>query len=102
MLDNVTELSAELKCADIYCSPFSFDDARQIKAPTLLVEGSLTSSMFTTIGAKFLECVPNIERAVIDGAPHSAHTFTPDRFNEVVLDFLHRQKSTKSGVESHT
>ena len=100
MLDNVPELRAELKCAGIFFSPFSFDDAKQIKAPTLLVEGSLSLPLFRPIATKFLECVPNIEHAVINGAPHAAHFVTPDRFNEVVLDFLHRQQSTR-GLDTH-
>ena len=94
MIDNVPELKAELKCAEIYYSPFSFDDARRIKAPTLLIEGSASLPMFRPIAAKLLECVPNIERGIVDGAPHAAHFVTPDRFNEVVLDFLRRQSHT--------
>jgi non-heme chloroperoxidase len=96
MLDNVPELKAELKCADIFFSPFSFDDARRIKAPTLLIEGSASLPMFRPIAAKFMECVPKIERGVVDGAPHAAHFMAPDGFNEVVLDFLHRHK-TRNG-----
>lgn len=91
MLDNIPELRAELKCGEIFFSPFSFDDARRIKAPTLLIEGSASLPMFRPIAKKFLECVPNIERGVVEGAPHAAHFVTPDRFNEVVLDFLGRQ-----------
>ena len=49
-----------------------------------------------SIAAKFLECVPKIEHAVIEGAPHGAHTVTPDRFNEIVLDFLNRQKADRN------
>lgn len=96
MLDNVPELKAELKCADIMYSPFSYDDARRIQAPTLLIEGSASLPMFRPIAKKLLELVPNIERGVVDGAPHAAHFVTPDRFNEVVLDFLHRHE-TRNG-----
>jgi pimeloyl-ACP methyl ester carboxylesterase len=95
MSDNVPELRAELKCGEIFFSPFSFDDARRIKAPTLLIEGSASLPMFRPIAKKFLECVPNIERGLVDGAPHAAHFVTPDRFNEVVLDFLARQQRSK-------
>jgi pimeloyl-ACP methyl ester carboxylesterase len=95
-LDNIPELKAELKCGEIFFSPFSFDDARRIQAPTLLVEGSASLPMFRPIAKKFLECVPNIERGVVDGAPHAAHFVTPDRFNDVVLQFLHRHKSQNS------
>jgi non-heme chloroperoxidase len=96
MLDNIPELRAELKCGEIFFSPFSFDDARRIKAPTLLIEGSASLPMFRPIAKKFLECVPNIERGVVDGAPHAAHFVTPDRFNEVVLDFLGRQSRSRA------
>jgi non-heme chloroperoxidase len=90
MLDNVPELKAELKCSEIICSPFSYDDARKISAPTLLLEGSLSLSAYRIIGDKFAECVPNITRAMAEGAPHAAHFVTPDRFNEIVLNFLSR------------
>lgn len=90
MMDNVPELRVELKCADIFYSPFSFDDARKINAPTLLLEGSLSLPAFRIIGDKFAECVPNITRAMAEGAPHAAHFVTPDRFNEIVLNFLAR------------
>ncbi len=90
MLDNVPELKAELKCADIFYSPFSFDDARKIRAPTLLLEGSISLPVFRLIGDKFAQCVPNITRAMAEGAPHAAHFVTPDRFNEIVLNFLNR------------
>ena len=90
MLDNVPELKAELKCAEIFYSPFSFDDARNISAPTLLLEGSISLPAFRIIGDKFAECVPNITRAMAEGAPHAAHFVTPDQFNEIVLNFLSR------------
>jgi pimeloyl-ACP methyl ester carboxylesterase len=92
MLDNVPEFRAELKCADIVYLPFSFEDARRIQAPTLLIEGSASLPLFRPIARKLMEVVPNIERGVVDGAPHAAHFVTPDRFNEVVLDFLIRQQ----------
>ncbi len=88
MLDNVPELKAELKCSDIYYSPFTFDDARNIRAPTLLFEGSLRLPVFRLCGDKFAECVPNITRVTADGSPHAAHFVTPDQFNEIVLKFL--------------
>jgi len=91
MIDNIPALKVEMDCSDILFSPFSFDDAHRIQAPTLLIEGSASLPMFRTIAKKFQECVPNIERSVVDGA-HASHFVTPDRFNEVVLDFLHRQK----------
>lgn len=90
MLDNVPELKAELNCSEIICSPFSYDDARKISAPTLLLEGSLSLPAYRIIGDKFAECVPNITRAMVEGAPHAAHFVTPDRFNETVLNFLAR------------
>lgn len=96
MLDNAPELRVELKYAGTYYSPFSFDDAKRIKAPTLLIEGASSLPMFRPALVKLLECVPTIEHAVIDGAPHAAHFVTPDRFNEVVLDFLTRQSRSQT------
>jgi non-heme chloroperoxidase len=98
MLDNVPELKAELKAMATFYSPYSFDDACRIQAPTLLVQGSASLPMFGRVAEKFAECVPNLERVMVDSAPHAAHFVTPDRFNEVVLNFLGRHSRSSNTV----
>lgn len=90
IMDNVPELRAEFRAAKTYYSAFTASDASRISAPTLLVEGTKSLPFFGRVAGKFAEQVPNIERVLIEGAPHAAHTITPDQFNEVVLGFLHR------------
>ena len=91
-LDNVPEFKAEFKCVDIYYSPFSFDDARRIGVPTLLVQGGASLPLFGLIADKFAECVPSIERVTVEAAPHAVHFVAPEQFSEVVLDFLNRNR----------
>jgi non-heme chloroperoxidase len=100
ILDNVPELRAELQCANIYYPPLSFDDARKIAAPTLLVEGAAGLPMFALIAEKLAQCVPDIERVKIEGAPHAPSVMAPDQFNEAVLPFLrrHRTEDRRAGL----
>lgn len=90
--DNLPELKAELQCGERFYSPFSFDDARNIKAPTLLVEGTNSLPVFALLADKLTQCVPNIERAIIEGAPHATSVMAPDQFNEAALAFLGRHR----------
>lgn len=89
MLDNRHELKAELEAPMMY-SPFSFEDARQIKTPTLLVRGGNTLPLFDILSERFAELVPDIEVAGAESTPHAVHFVAPDKFNQIVLDFLQR------------
>ncbi len=71
-------------------SPFSFEDARQIKTPTLLVRGGNTLPLFDILSERFAELVPDIEVAGAESTPHAVHFVAPDKFNQIVLDFLQR------------
>lgn len=90
MLDNVPELKAELRCADIFYSAFTFDDTRRIRAPTLLLQGGASLPLFRLIADRFAEHVPQIERVIVPGAPHAIHVVAPEEFSGAVLAFLDR------------
>jgi pimeloyl-ACP methyl ester carboxylesterase len=89
MLDNAPELKAELEAPGLV-SPFTFDDARKIIAPTLSVEGGASLPWLRTIAKRFATLVPNVEKTVADNAPHAVHFVAPEKFNLLVLDFLGR------------
>jgi pimeloyl-ACP methyl ester carboxylesterase len=94
--DNLPQLRAELQCGERCFSPFSFDDARNIAAPTLIVEGGGSLPVFALNADKLAQCVPYIERATIAGVPHPTSVLAPDQFNEVALSFLRRHKDKDS------
>jgi pimeloyl-ACP methyl ester carboxylesterase len=99
MLDNAPELKAELE-APALISPFSFDDARMISAPTLSVEGGASLKWLRMIAARFAALVPNAETAMAEDSPHAVHFVAPEKFNSLVLDFLSRHPRRDSVVRS--
>jgi 3-oxoadipate enol-lactonase len=60
----------------------------QIAAPTLTVVGERDLPDFHRIAGLLEQGVPGARRAVLPGAGHLSSMESPDRFNEVVLDFL--------------
>jgi non-heme chloroperoxidase len=89
MLANSPELKVELEVATKYSS-FTFEDARQISIPTLLVRGGGTLPLFDIVSDKFAQLVPDIEVASAEASPHAVHFVNPAKFNRIVLDFLAR------------
>ncbi len=92
MLDNGAELRAELEATAMY-SPFTFDDARGLQMPTLLIRGGNSLPLFDLLSVKFEELVPDIEVQISSEANHAVQYHTPDSFNRMVLDFLYRHRS---------
>jgi len=90
MLDNAPELKLEFEATELI-SPFTFDDARRIVAPTLSIEAGASPRYRTVIARKFAECVPSAERVLAEGSPHAVHFMSPAKFNGLVLQFLERQ-----------
>ena len=69
---------------------FTCEDARLIRAPTLLINGERTAPLFKRIGARLAECIPGSESLVVPAASHAAYRQNPEAFNRGVLDFLSR------------
>ena len=101
IFDNIAELKVEFRCANIFYSPFSFEDARRIDAPTLLLEGGASLPLFGLIAEKFAECVPSIKRVTVEDAPHAIHVIAPEQFSAVVLDFLDRNRGESEQARLH-
>ena len=86
-MDNAPAMQMESESAD-YFTPFTCEDAAAIRQPALLLEGELSPRLFHLILDELGRCLPNAERAVIQGAPHAVHLGNPDAYDVKVLRFL--------------
>lgn len=60
----------------------------QIKAPTLVLVGSLDGKSLKNIADALASGIPGAHKLVIDGASHHPPVETPKEFNRILLDFL--------------
>jgi 3-oxoadipate enol-lactonase len=63
-----------------------------VKAPTLVIVGSRDERVILRVTDSLLAGVPGARREVIDGAGHAPNLEQPRRFNELMLDFLVRDR----------
>jgi 3-oxoadipate enol-lactonase len=59
-----------------------------IRAPTLVVIGSLDSQGLRNIADTMAQKIPGARKVVIDGASHHPPVETPEEFNRILLDFV--------------
>ncbi len=71
--------------------PIADDEVRQVRAPTLLVSGSLSPRFLGHTSDRLEELLPDVERVRIDGASHLVHEDQPTAVNTAILDFLRRR-----------
>ena len=91
MMKNAPEMSAAtLADYDVFMPDFSCEDARKIKAPTLLLRGGDSPRMYYLINDELARCIPHAEQALIPDAAHVLHNHNPEEHNRVVLAFLAR------------
>lgn len=91
VLENMKlEMKAELSSPPKPEPSFTCEDARRIKAPTLLLEGDRTLRLAQLMNQAFQKCMPGSERAVLPQATHALQLENPGRFNSIVLEFLQR------------
>lgn len=89
MMDNVAAKKAEISTPrSLYFPTFTRDDARRIQAPTLLLTGHQSPTMFHVITDILQQWLPHTERASIPGASHAMHVANPQAYNETVRRFL--------------
>ena len=87
MLDNVLTLEpmlAGMREGHL----FTVQDAALIHAPTLLLEGTRTTTLFRTTMEVLASAVPKARRAVLPEAGHALHLENPDGFSRLTLEFL--------------
>ena len=61
----------------------------KLTLPTLLIAGE-QDAKFTGINREMVKLLPDARLEIIAGAGHTVHAEQPDRYNQVVLDFLQR------------
>jgi len=70
------------------CAPFSAAAMREIKSPTLLINGARSAPFFHAIANAVLKHIAGARRVVIEGAGHAMNVERPGAFNAAALDFL--------------
>jgi pimeloyl-ACP methyl ester carboxylesterase len=68
--------------------PFSKADAEAIKTPTLFIGGANTRGALPQVLRTLAANVPNSRTAIIPGATHPMFEQAPQKYCEIVLDFL--------------
>jgi 3-oxoadipate enol-lactonase len=70
--------------------PPTIERLGQIKAPTLVVIGSLDSKNLLNIADTLATRIPGARKVTIPGASHHPPVETPKEFNRILLDFLRK------------
>lgn len=60
----------------------------EVRAPTLVIMGDLDAPISLSSGAALAAGIPGARRVVIEGTAHLPNMEQPERFNEMVADFL--------------
>lgn len=68
--------------------PMTDDEVRNLRVPTLLVDGDRSPTFFARLNDRLEELLPSVERAVIPDASHCPQVDNPEKFNSAVLSFL--------------
>jgi pimeloyl-ACP methyl ester carboxylesterase len=89
IMENAQEMKAELLSPGYY-SKFTCDDAKKIKAPTLLLTGELSPPIFRHGVRELQRCIPEAECSVIPKSSHAMHIGNPEAYNARILSFLSR------------
>lgn len=84
--DNARPLGFERP--DVDDSPCGCTEAGMIAAPTLLLTGDGSPSMFRFVAEELTRCVPGIEQVTIPNTAHLLHGMNPEVYNATVLAFL--------------
>lgn len=71
--------------------PPTIERLGQIKAPTLVIIGSLDSVNLRNIADTLASKIPGARKVVIPGASHHPPVETPAEFNRILLDFLRKR-----------
>ena len=89
MFDNVDTLEPMLNGMSAGLA-FNSKHAARIAAPTLLVEGEQTTTLFRTTMKALAKAIPHSERAVLPGVGHGVHLENPEAFSRAALEFFAR------------
>lgn len=87
IMDNACEFKAETYSTEFW-TPFTCEEARNIKTPTLLLTGEKTIKMFRLIIEELERCLPANRMEIIPESTHEMPADNPEAFNRMVLEFL--------------
>jgi pimeloyl-ACP methyl ester carboxylesterase len=83
--DNATTLIGDARDVRM---PFSRTDAEAIQTPTLFIGGAATRGLLPKVLHALAAHVPDARTEMIAGTTHAMFEQAPQRFSEIVLDFL--------------
>ncbi|MBI3850867.1 MAG: alpha/beta hydrolase [Verrucomicrobia bacterium] len=89
MMDNINTLKPML-LGTSSTTAFKSEHARKIKAPTLLLEGELSTAVFRQTIRELQADLPSSELITLPDVSHGLHLENPRQFNQTVLEFLSR------------
>jgi pimeloyl-ACP methyl ester carboxylesterase len=92
MIDNFKALTYLTSGLLQYPEPKTIERLDKIKAPTLVIIGSLDGKNLQNIADTLATRIPNARKVVIKDASHHPPVETPKEFNRVLLDFLRSRK----------
>jgi pimeloyl-ACP methyl ester carboxylesterase len=84
--DNLSNVKAELLGSGFV--PLDAEQVQRVQAPTLLVTGEHSISMFHRLTDRLGELLPHAERIEIPGSSHMMHEDNASVYNAAVLSFL--------------
>lgn len=87
ILDNACEFKAEPASPEFW-TPFTCDDARSVKAPTLLLTGENSLPMLKFVVDELDSCLPNKQYETIPDATHEMAADNPSAYNKTVIAFI--------------
>jgi esterase len=85
MCDNAQTMLAQIRETRF---PFTLDDTRSIRPPTLLIQGDRTLAGFKRIVSVFGETIPVVRTVTIPNASHCSNADNSQVYNTAVLEFL--------------
>lgn len=92
MRENLGALKAQLLGAGF--PPLADDEVRGVRAPTLLLTGEHSPTLFLRLTDRLEELLPHAERVEIPGASHLMHEQNAPALNAAILDHLGRHQAT--------
>ena len=73
--------------------PLDADQVRNVRTPTLIVNGQRSPGLFHRLNDALAEFLPHAQRIDIDGASHIMHEDNPSAYNDALGSFLARQSA---------
>ncbi len=93
MMDNTPELKAIASGADLFPS-LSCQDFENLEIPVLLIKGERSPKNLRLIIDQLHPCIKDSELAELPNASHGLEYQNPEGFNEIVLEFIEKHRSS--------